>query len=88
MTAAISKAAAELTHKVAAMTTTERASRAEQIIAIPGAEKDLALVLEFSKCVFGPDAGATASPAEVEDYEAEMKRTHTPEWFRTATCID
>jgi hypothetical protein len=83
------KLAQDLTAKIAAMSIDECASRADEILTTPGSGDDPTLMLELTKCIWGPDADlGEVSPEERAAYDKYVEETYTPEWFETATRIE
>jgi hypothetical protein len=83
------KIATDLTRKVAAMSTDQCASRADEIVTTPGSGDDPALMLELTKCIWGADADlGEVSPEERAAYDKYVEKTYTPEWFKGATRIE
>jgi hypothetical protein len=84
-----SKLAHDLTAKVAAMSTDQCTARVDEIVTTPGSGDDPTLMLELTKCIWGPDADLPeVSPEEQAAYDAYVEKTYTPEWFEKATRID
>ena len=84
-----SKIAAQLTAKIAGMSIDGRASRADEIVTTPGSGDDPTLMLELTKCIWGPDADLPeVSPKEQAACETYVEETYTPDWFKTATRIE
>jgi hypothetical protein len=81
--------AAALTRKIEGMSTDECAARVDEIVTTPGSGNDPTLMLELTKCIWGPDGDLPeVSPEEQAAYERYVEETFTPEWFETATRID
>jgi hypothetical protein len=54
-----------------------------------GSGDDPTLLLELTKCLFGPDADLPeVSHEEQAAYDKHVEETYTPEWFKTATGIE
>jgi hypothetical protein len=71
------------------MSTDECASRVDEIVTTPGSGDNPTLMLELTKCIWGPDADLPeVSPEERAAYDTYVEKTYTPEWFKTATRID
>ncbi len=56
------KLAHDLTAKVAAMSTDECTARVDEIVTTPGSGDDTTLILELTKCIWGPDADPPRFP--------------------------
>jgi hypothetical protein len=83
------KIATDLTRKIAGMSVDQCAARVDEIVATPGSGDDPTLMLELTKCIWGPDANLPeVSPEEQVAYDTYVEKTYTPEWFKTATRID
>lgn len=79
----------DLTAKVAGMSTDQCAARVDEIVTTPGSVDDPVLMLELTKCIWGPDADLPeVSPEEQAAYDLYVEETFTPEWFEKATRID
>jgi hypothetical protein len=83
------KLAQDLTAKIAAMSINQCDQRADEILTTLRSGDDPALMLELTKCIWGPDADlGEVSPEEQAAYDRYVEETFTTEWFKTATRID
>jgi hypothetical protein len=83
------KIATDLRRKIAGMSVDQCAARVDEIVTTPGSGDDPTLMLELTKCIWGPDADLPeVSPEEQAAYDTYVEKTYTPEWFKTATRID
>ena len=77
------------TRKVAAMSVDECAARADEILTTLRSGDDPTLMLELTKCIWGPDADLPEVPPEEQAaYDKYVEETYTAEWFKTATRIE
>jgi hypothetical protein len=83
------KMATDLTRKIAGMSVDQCAARVDEIVTTLGSGDDPTLMLELTKCNWGPDADLPeVSPEEQAAYETSVEKAYTPDRSKGATRFE